>query len=568
MGGDMRTKRLIFVAAAFLAAVNSFAFAQPIVKEIAPGVILTQDIQTDPRSPLIVNCVSVDLSNPTVQIKAALARDAVMANDATKGREIVSNLTARAGATVGINADFFPFTGDPLGVCIVDGELVSEPAGNRVALAITKQRAVFFDIPRLIATLTTASGAERPVAGINRPRTSSEIVVYTSAFGSYSIGSNGGINLICTSEDLPIRVNTPIRLVVKEISRRPVSTPLPKDIVVVSAGGEAALFLESNVAIGDTVTVRFNIKSANDSDWTDVVQAVGGGPWLLRDGKIWIDTVAEGFSVSGFEKAKHPRTAVGLTADNKLLLVTVDGRQTISAGISLPDLADLMKRLGAVSAINLDGGGSTTLSVKGILINAPSGGVEREIANAILVFAPEPEVTPVSQLVITGLPTEIISGMGIPVELTTQDQTQPMPANLHEKVIWGTRGGIGFVNQKGYFTPVKARKGYVSALYGSLSVDAPVEVLPGPLAKLAAELSEEPSEAGRSILRITALDANGNPVPSKQVSLTVVGGKPDVQCGATNDLGYFETVITWDPNAGQRLVVATSDSLRTEIKPK
>ncbi|MDH7600947.1 MAG: phosphodiester glycosidase family protein [Armatimonadota bacterium] len=542
------------------------AHAQPIVKNIAPGITLIQEVQTNPGCPLVINCVSIDLSDPRVQIKAALGKGAVLANDPTKGRETISSLTARTGALVGVNADFFPFTGDPLGICIIDGELISEPAGNRAAVAITNDRAVFFDTPKMNAVLTTASGAMRTVAGINRPRSSGEIVVYTSAFGPVTVNPNGGVNLVCALETPPVRVNTPLRLAVREIKRGAVSAPDSKDTLIVSAGGEAAAFIENNIAVGDTITVQFDIKSPNDCDWTNVLQAVGGGPWLLRGGKRWIDTIAEGFSVTGFEQARHPRTAVGITSDNKLLLVTVDGRQSISAGISLPDLADLMKRLGAVTAINLDGGGSTALSVRGIVINSPSGGIEREVANALLVFAPIEDPGPVPQLSISGLPSEAVSGYGLLLGLSSSDASPPSEELLN-KVIWGTIGGIGFVNQKGYFTPIKSRKGAVAAIVGRQILEAPVTVIPGAPERLAVGL--EDAETDRSIVRVTAYDINDNPVPSCRVSLTVTGGKPDAQTGFTNERSVFETLITWGSTATQdRLVVATAGSLRAEARPK
>ncbi len=563
----MRSSRSILALTVLLALFCVSVHAQPVVKDIAPGITLIQEVQTNPSCPLVINCVSIDLTDTNVQIKAALGKDAILANDPVRGRETVSSLTARTGAVVGINADFFPFTGDPLGICIIDGELISEPAGNRAAVAITSDRSVFFDTPKMKAVLTTASGAERAVAGINRSRSSGEIVIYTNAFGPVAISSNGGINLVCALENPPVRINTPLKLVVREIKRGPINAPNSSDGVILSAGGEAAAFLESSVAVGDAITLRFDIISPNGFDWTNVSQAVGGGPWLLRNGKTWIDTIAEGFSVSGFEKARHPRTAVGVTADNKLLLVTVDGRQSISAGISLPDLADLMKRLGAVTAINLDGGGSTALSIRGVVINSPSGGIEREVANALLVFAPIPDFEPTSPLSISGLPSEVVSGYGMLLGLSSSDASPPSE-DLLNKVIWGTKGGVGFVNQKGYFTPIKSRKGAVNAIIGRRILEAPVSVINGAPVRLAVDVEAKDAGTAGSLVRVTAYDTNDNPVPSCLVSLTVNGGKPAKQTGLTDARGVFETSIAWDPAARDRLVTASSGSLRAEGRPK
>ncbi len=308
MEGVLITKHLdrrqvLAVCVLLALAIAQTAAAQPVVKQLAPGVVLTQEIDTNPQCPLIVNCVSVDLAVAEVEVKAAVGKDKVLVNDPAKGRETISAMTARRGALVGINADFFPFTGDPLGVCIIDGELVSEPPGNRVAVAIRKDRTAFFDTPGLNARIETAGGACRAVAGINRSRETNQIVVYTPAFGASTGNQYRSVDLVCASPDLPVRVNVPIRLTVSEVRQGATDTPIPNDGVVVSGGGEAAAFLEANVKVGDTITLRFDIKSPNGFDWTDVAQAVGGGPWLLREGKPWIDTVAEGFSVSGFEKA-------------------------------------------------------------------------------------------------------------------------------------------------------------------------------------------------------------------------------------------------------------------------
>ena len=91
-------------------------------------------------------------------------------------------------------------------------------------------------------------------------------------------------------------------------------------------------------------------------------QAVGGGPVLIQDSKIQINSKAEGFG--GSHLLRHPRTAIGYREDGKLILLVVDGRQEASAGVTLPELAEIMQSLGAVEALNLDGGGSGPLVSK------------------------------------------------------------------------------------------------------------------------------------------------------------------------------------------------------------
>jgi exopolysaccharide biosynthesis protein len=105
----------------------------------------------------------------------------------------------------------------------------------------------------------------------------------------------------------------------------------------------------------------------------------------VRDGVVAPD-IREGIAPS-FGEQRHPRTAVGITADGRLLWVTVDGRQApYSDGMSLAELADLMARLGARDAVNLDGGGSTTMVVRGVVVNRPSDAAgERPVGNALVL---------------------------------------------------------------------------------------------------------------------------------------------------------------------------------------
>ena len=125
--------------------------------------------------------------------------------------------------------------------------------------------------------------------------------------------------------------------------------------------------------------------------WESIQQAVGGREWIVRDGVT---------SISPHPKSAdeiHPRSAIGLTADGRLILVTVDGREVgVSAGVRLPELAALMLARGAISAINLDGGGSSALVIRRagtdgpVLANRPSDGYERPVTNSIQVISTMP----------------------------------------------------------------------------------------------------------------------------------------------------------------------------------
>ncbi len=115
-------------------------------------------------------------------------------------------------------------------------------------------------------------------------------------------------------------------------------------------------------------------------------EGLGAGPMLLQDGQYRVTAHDEGFMSTSIPRT-HPRTAAGVAANGDLLLLVVDGRQEASRGVNLQELARLMRDAGAVDALNLDGGGSSTLVVRGALVNRPTGGTfEREVMNALVAF--------------------------------------------------------------------------------------------------------------------------------------------------------------------------------------
>ena len=117
-----------------------------------------------------------------------------------------------------------------------------------------------------------------------------------------------------------------------------------------------------------------------------VRDAIAAGPGLISERRIHITSDEEVFFVSSIPKT-HPRTAIGYNTEDELLILVVDGRRPESRGVDLQELAVLMLELGAVEAMNLDGGGSSALVVNGNLINRPTGGVvEREVMSAIATF--------------------------------------------------------------------------------------------------------------------------------------------------------------------------------------
>ena len=216
-------------------------------------------------------------------------------------------------------------------------------------------------------TVELPGGQTVVISGLNCERGSNELVLYTDVYGQSTATNGFGTDYIIIDGK------------VAEINIRGNSTIAPGRMVL-SAHGEAAAKL-SCLAVGDTVKLTQTL----GGEWDKTLHAIGAGPTLVKEGKVFITTKTEEFG-SDVAGGRAPRTALGITAKGHILLVVIDGRQEHSIGLSLFELAEFMLKLGAVDAINLDGGGSSTMLVNGRIVNKPSDKHERKVGDAIIVI--------------------------------------------------------------------------------------------------------------------------------------------------------------------------------------
>ena len=175
--------------------------------------------------------------------------------------------------------------------------------------------------------------------------------------------------------------------------RAPGTGPVPRDGLLLTGTGDAAGFLRDAALPRSRAEIELTLTTAGRRlDLAQQTLVVGGGPRLLRGGRVAVTAKAEGFAppqapafFGTFVAARQPRTLAGVRPDGKLLLVTVDGRRPgWSTGMTLPEAARLMRSLGARDALNLDGGGSTTMTVRGEVVNRPSDRAgERPVSDGV-----------------------------------------------------------------------------------------------------------------------------------------------------------------------------------------
>lgn len=392
-----RSRLFAFIGLISLSAIFSIAQDWQIVdsQTIAPKVFFQALQRTNP--PTWVGVVRIPLP-----LLKELSLTPALGDSEGLNRRPLSQIAdfvqrSKGYVTAGINADYFnmnfsPYSGDPLGLHIQEGELVSLPWVNRSVLLGLANGQVLIARFRFWARLKFPDGSEFSLDGLNQSPPQDGFCLFTPIFGKTTKTKLGTVEVIA-SANLPLKPNTILLLTVNQISETG-NSQIPHDGVVLVATGKMAEKAKS-LKLGDRLEVLITIiPSDANFDPKEIVWAIGGGPRLLRNGQISIECEQEGISLS-FRQRKHPRTAVGLK-DDALIWIVVDGRQPgYSEGMSLDELADFLLKLGCKDALNLDGGGSSTLLLRGKVVNRPSGGQERAIANSLLLlnlFPPQPFV--------------------------------------------------------------------------------------------------------------------------------------------------------------------------------
>lgn len=495
----LRILRLTVSAALCCGLIQAPAAAQKqrFEKPVAQGIAYTQEI-TEGAEPLIVNILRVDLKAPGVKVRYGQAQDVIGRNGPTKGREPLHTLAQRHGATAAINGDFAAWTADPLGLGIRDGELISETMDYRVCLGLGES-GVLMDVLTTVGSLNIAGKRDFLLHGINRVPHGGEVVALTPLYTAAPAIEKPGVLILLKEVNLPVRVSQEMQGTVERVLLIEPGESLPvcpPDHVQIVAVGGLRNPLAELCNLRDTVRFRFDLTPNGPAPargrfpsrggsmrgraftpcWTDVQQAIGGGPWLVRNGEVAVDGEAQGFDANSFVNKRHPRTAAGVTAQGKLLLVTVDGRYPWSRGASLPEMAAILKQAGAVNAINLDGGGSTSMFVDGGVVNAPSDGRLRWIPNGLLLFGdPIPAEETQGLQILPNAPNGFSLRVGEAVQFQVADASG-QPLDPKRTVLWGTSDGLGFISQQGLFKSYRPGSVTIYARVGSQRLSLQVGV--------------------------------------------------------------------------------------------
>lgn len=372
-----------------------------------------------------------------------LALRAVLSNERIAGSnprlERTSAMCQRVECLVAINGDFAkPGEHAPVGAVVAAGELVRSPNQHHHQLSIRADGSLTTEWMAWTGTIVATDLQSIGLDGVNVPRTDGALMLYTERYGATTATNGHGVEMVLTVSEPagPLRLGATSVLVATDLRDAQPATRLSPGTVVLSGHGAKAQALRDlwqrmqSGAAGTTVLARLESSA-------DILQSIGGTPVLVREGKRWVADDGTGF-VSG----RHPRTVVGWTSEGEVLLVTVDGRQPgRSGGMTLVEAADLMLSLGAVEAINLDGGGSSTFVAAGEVLNRPSDQMVRRgggpavvhragVAEEVVGYVERPVVSalavvPVERAVVPMTPAPLASQIDLPPTTAAEPAADP-----------------------------------------------------------------------------------------------------------------------------------------------
>ncbi len=436
----------------------------------------------------VVYVLKIDLSNPYIKLNTIVGNDGSLETN-----QKVTDMALRSGAVAAINGDFFQITdsGRPIGLTYSNGSIITSPAmrSDMYGFAITGDKHPLIDVFTFSGRVKAPGGNTFPLSGINKPAylisggASSDINSLQMYNSSWGRNSRGNVNGPDGAVEMVVSGN-----VVREIRSSMSPVGIPADGYVLMAHGTAAAFIKNNFKPGDDVQVEYAVGPLEN-----IFAAVGGQAILVRDGAIPNYFTQE-------IKGRVSRTAVGFTADGKTLYLACAEKSNKSQGMTQWEMAYFIQSLGVDRAVNLDGGGSTTMVARRTgeerteLFNVPEKGAPRVVPDAIGIFSTAPPgdfaglVIHGPDKILVGLPA-VFNARGYdeyynPYRLTPGDVSWLLKSGEGEingsEIIFETGGVLDIAAKKGDYEKVQPVKVYGDDDINKIVVEpSSVRVAPG-----------------------------------------------------------------------------------------
>jgi len=457
-----------------------------------------------------INVIRANLTDQYTKVAPVTSEKGV------SNRASLSSMLKAAGAVAGVNGDFF-YMGDPTytyGALIKDGKVITSPLPYSYGYpTISRLLDGSVDIslwnPKI--TLYGTDSAAFDVVVYNK---TSSIdygpTILTSDWNSMSVGYSGSKDIV----EVVIENNY-----VTEVRTNQPSTIIPKNgFIIASTNATTRQQLINSFVPGNQMSLDIKL----DFDQNNIEWAVGGLNYLVKNGSI--------NEISDEVLGTHPRTCVGFNKDNnEIILVTIDGRNKDYVGVKQTELAQIMVSLGAYNAVNMDGGGSTTMGVDFLrnsnvtVVNIPSDGHERKIAAGVGIFNTAPESNTASTIKVEPIDDKVFNNTELSLDVIGFNNYFSKVAVDKNSVRYEVSPSSAGTIKNNVFIPKTSGKAVITAFYGDATNSIEIEVLDKPISikfdteKLTMDYGET-----YKFENITGVDKNGKTanIPSNYITYT------------------------------------------------
>ena len=422
-----------------------------------------------------------------------------------KGKSYLQNTydsAVQENALAAVNADFFspksgqPRRGSAIGLEIADGVLRTSPAAYEkmnVLYQPKDENTLYFNPFTYSFTVTAPDGTSAPIAVINKYDSMTGLVMYTRPWGETTPGSEGNVLELVVENGVVTQKNRDVG---------PVA--IPEEGYVLACDLSMNTFLDDHLSVGSQVTI--DISTA--PNFQNIETAVGGGGMVLIEGAI-----PKSYSHNVY--GTHPRSAVGVDQTGKIItLVAVDGRRSGAAGMTMTQLGYLMAELGCYNAMNLDGGGSTLMSVQQQdgsqkVVNTPSDGSKRAVTNSVGIRTKDLGDPVLSAIQLKGDDSAVFSDTSVWLHLNMIDQYgRSMGEVSPEDITWEVAEGSGRIENNTFY-PTAPGRAVIRAAAAEFTDEITLSVLDTPY-RLDFHLTDVPLNPGENCtLLLKGTDAQG-----------------------------------------------------------
>jgi hypothetical protein len=450
---------------------------------VGPGVTFTY---IDARNPnLRITALKIDISRPENKITTVLANDRL-----SLGNELVRNMSTRntrnGHLVIGaLNGDYFGF-GPYVKLAdgqIINGEYVFGGYRNRSSFGMTAEGKPIVDILNFDGELRLEDESTFRIIRLNREQANNALVLYNFYTGDATRSDNTATEWrLRPLED--ITTNAPVLFEVTAVQRHQGNMTIGPNDYVLTGTGAIADDLFEKLNVDDQVHITMKVVPSMHNELADkqIAELMGGGPRLLTNGALATNEFVgfEGFG-QNHSGERHPRTGVGFNEDSTVVIfAVVDGRQHFSRGATMQEMATIMQGLGAWNAVNLDGGGSSTLVVRDENKNNHDWGfglgAYRSVANGILAVAEVSYDEIGDSLKVSPSQATIDTAETVTFSAKLYDLWKYELPGADSDVTWELIDLDGEISADGRFTSHDYGSGFVVAHFGVFSDTASVEV--------------------------------------------------------------------------------------------